>query len=234
MTDWAASVGHLERARPISPPGAVPAYHMLSYGFILGELVRRVTGTPVRDFLARQVLDPLDLPDTHLGLPDQVWGRNVPIHADGRAGRIKEYLFNRRATRQAVIPAAGISTTARDLACFYQALLDAGDAGVFTAATVAQARQPSSDGELDKILRVQMRWSQAFQLGGPGTSAAWPRAMGGLSGPQTFGHNGSKCCIAWADPQRRLVFAYLTDRLPARHGSIHQAAVADAILAACH
>ncbi len=47
-------------------PGVVPAYHVLSYGFILGEIVRRVSGVPVRDFLASEFLSPVGLHDTHL------------------------------------------------------------------------------------------------------------------------------------------------------------------------
>ena len=59
------------------------------------------------------------------------------------------------------------------------------------------------------------------------------RPMGRLSGAETFGHNGSNCCIAWADPDRRLVFAYLTDTLISGHrGGRHLAAVADAVLTA--
>jgi CubicO group peptidase (beta-lactamase class C family) len=52
MTDWQRSVAAIERARPRFPPGAVPAYHVISYGFILGELVRRVSGATVPDVLA--------------------------------------------------------------------------------------------------------------------------------------------------------------------------------------
>jgi CubicO group peptidase (beta-lactamase class C family) len=48
MTDWAASVRAIEQAAPAYPPGEVPAYHILTFGFMLGELVQRVTGLPVR------------------------------------------------------------------------------------------------------------------------------------------------------------------------------------------
>jgi hypothetical protein len=58
--------------------------------------------------------------------------------------------------------------------------------------------------------------------------------MGRLSSPQTFGHNGSNCCIAWADPERDLVFVYLTDLLTTGHeGARNLGAVADAIITAC-
>jgi CubicO group peptidase (beta-lactamase class C family) len=233
MNDWRASIINIERARPLSAPGAVPAYHILSFGFILGELVRRVSGAPVREYLATELFVPLDLRDTYLGLPAALLPRTVPIHADGRSGRLKELIFNRSTTRRAVIPAAGISTTARDLARFYHCLLEPGVTRVFEAATLARARTPSSDGEIDRVLRAPVRWSQGFQLGGPSPGASAPRAMGALSSVETFGHNGSKCCIGWADPTRDLAVAYLTDQLPARRGAIHQAAVADAIIEAC-
>jgi CubicO group peptidase (beta-lactamase class C family) len=56
--------------------------------------------------------------------------------------------------------------------------------------------------------------------------------MGRRSSPRAFGHNGSNCCIAWADPDRDLVFAYLTDRVPTREEGARQVSeVADRVLA---
>jgi CubicO group peptidase (beta-lactamase class C family) len=236
MTDWDRSVRHIEQARPSWPPGQVTAYHYISYGFILGELVRRVSGAPLPDLLAAEFLGPLGLRDIHLGLPGDLWFRHVPIRGRGLAGRVSQAYVNRRDVRQAVIPAAGISATARDLARFYLALLRGGELDgvrILEAATIGQARQPSSRGELDRFLRLPMWWSQGFQLGGgPGPAAARP--MGQLAGPQTFGHNGSNCCLAWADPARRLVFVYLTDLLTAgSEGARHQGQVSDAVIAAC-
>jgi CubicO group peptidase (beta-lactamase class C family) len=109
----------------------------------LGELVSQVSGAGVCDFLISEFLGPLGLRDIHLGLPNGLWPRQVPIRGRGPA-----------------------------------------------------ARQPGS--------------------------------------PQTFGHDGSNCGIAWADPGRRLVFVYLTDRLTAGHeGARNQGEFADAIIAAC-
>jgi CubicO group peptidase (beta-lactamase class C family) len=237
MTDWDRSLHYIERACPAWPPGQVPAYHYLSYGFILGELVRRVSGASVPGFLAAEFLGPLGLRDTHLGLPADLWPRHVPVRGRGPAGLVTQAFVNRRATRQAVIPAAGISATARDLARFYLALLRGGELGgarVLDAATIEQARQPSSDGETDRFLGLPIRWSQGFQLGGPGPDPGAPRPMGRLSSPQAFGHNGSNCCIAWADPAHRLVFVYLTDRLETGpQGARHLGSVSDAIISAC-
>jgi CubicO group peptidase (beta-lactamase class C family) len=241
MTDWTASVRALERAAPAYPPGQVPAYHVLSYGFLLGELVRRVTGTPVREVLAAELLGPLGLRDTYLGLPAAAWERHVPVAGHGPAGLVTGLMINRRAVRQAVIPAASVSATASDLARLYQALLAGGTLDgvqVLRPETILAARAPSSDGETDRYLKLPVRWSAGFQLGGERGGAARRGGrhspLGQCSNPLAFGHNGSYVCLGWADPERELAVGYVTGRLIARAaGARHMAAVSDAILAAC-
>jgi len=66
MTDLHLCVRNLEQATPAYPPGLVPAYHVISDGFMLGELVQRVAGTTVRDFLHSALLAPLGMRDTFL------------------------------------------------------------------------------------------------------------------------------------------------------------------------
>lgn len=230
MADWDASVGAVARARLRWTPGEVAAYQPVAYGFVLGELVRRITGTGIREVLHDRFFGPLGLTGIHLGLPGGEWHRHVPLRGQGLGGPLTARLVNRRAVRQAVIPAAGISTTARDLARCYQALLDGGELGgvrILDEAAILEARRPSGHDEVDRTIGVPIRWAQGFQLG------AARRPMGTLSHPETFGHNGSNCCIAWADPSRRLVFVYLTDLIISGHsGAGHLGAVADAVLAA--
>jgi CubicO group peptidase (beta-lactamase class C family) len=240
MTNWARSVRNLERARPAYPPGLVPAYHVISYGFLLGELVQRMTGEPVRDVLAAQILEPLGLRDTHLGLPAAQWPRHVPVSGRRPAEVATTLVVNTSTVRRAVIPAASVSATARDLAQLYQALLDGGHRNgvrVLQPETILRARTPTSDGEVDQYLKLPVRWSEGFQLGGerPGP----PRAGGGYSpmgkraSRTTFGHNGSYVCIGWADPERELAVAYLAGRLVSRAvGARHMSEVSDAIIEA--
>lgn len=169
MTDWAASVRALEQATPSYPPGEVPAYHYLSYGFLLGEIVQRVTGRPVREVMRDSLLAPLRMHDTFPGLPPECWERQVPVHGRGGAEWLTGLMINRRAVRHAVIPAASVSATARDLARLYQALGNGGELDgvrVLDATKLRAALRPSSDGETDRYLKVQVRWSEGFQLGG--------------------------------------------------------------------
>jgi CubicO group peptidase (beta-lactamase class C family) len=238
MTDWTASVRALEDAAPSFPPGSVPAYHVISYGFILGELVQRVAGMPVRDVLHAELLEPLGLHDTYLGLPAGQWSRHVPVSGRGPAELTTQVVINRRATRQAVIPAASVSATARDLARLYQALLNGGEldgARVLKPETIREATMPSSDGETDRYLRLPVRWSEGFQLGGERKASArlggGPGPMGTLASRTAFGHNGSYVCLGWADPERQVAIGYLTARLVSRAaGARHMAAVSDAVL----
>jgi CubicO group peptidase (beta-lactamase class C family) len=237
LTDWPRSMRRLENAKPRWRPGEVPAYQAIAFGFILGELIRRVTGQRPEAVLRKEFLDPLGLTDTYLGLPDPLWHRRVPVRGRGLAA-IVVGVVNRRATRRAVIPSGGISTTARDLARFYQALLNGGELDgtrILAESSIAEARRPAAAGApVDRVTRLPVRWAQGFQLGDPNAKPGAFPPLGRLSGLTTFGHNGSNCCLGWADPDRRLVFVYLTDLLLAGHaGARHLSEISDAIITAC-
>ena len=206
----------------------------MTWGFILGEVIRRVTGQPPASQIAAGLLRPAGLGDTYLGVPDSAWDRCVPVAAGRLSDRAQGWIWNRRGVRQAVIPAAGVSTTARDLARFYQMLLDGGRLGgvpVMSADTVAEATRLSSEGETDRTRGWPVRYAHGFQLGSPGRQTG----MGRAASARTFGHAGSRCVTnAWADPACGVVFVYLTSRLePGDLGVRHQCQVSDAIRRAC-
>lgn len=236
LHDWHRAVARIERMPLRWEPGAVPAYSPLVSGFVLGEVGRRVTGQPIRDVLGERVLAPLGLRSTSLGLPPEQLRRTVPVRGGSPLGLAVQAVVNRPAVRRAVIPAAGVATTARDLARFYLALLRGGALDgqrVLRPETLAAALAPTSDAEVDRIAHYPIRWTEGFQLGGPRIVPGTVSPMGASSSVRAFGHNGSNCCIAWADPDRDLVVAYLTDRVtwPLRD-LWHHAAVADRVLAA--
>ena len=200
MHHWHSSVRGAECARPKWPAGQMPAYHPITYGFILGELVQRVTGRSIKKVLFDEFVEPLGLHDLHLGLPDDALPRAIPVIADHYSEIVNQWQFNRRRIRQAVIPAANISTNARTLARFYQMLLRGGELDgvrVLQYQTIIEARRPSSDGMADAFLQRPVRWAQGFQLGGPGNDPRdMARIMGTFSSSETFGHGGNASCIA--------------------------------------
>ena len=183
-----------------------------------------------------ELFGPLGLADTYLGLPRAAWSRHVPVRGHGPVTRVRQVIFNRRGVRAAVVPAATVSTTARDLTRFYLMLLRGGEVDgvrVLRPETVAQATAPSANRQIDRLLRLPVRWSQGFQLGSYGAGSRPPAAHGRRQ-PGGVRPQRSNCCLAWADPSRGLVFAYLTNRLSASFdGSPYQSEISDAILAAC-
>lgn len=212
------SVQLAQRATPTSPPGQVQSYHLLSFGYILGELVRRVDGRPIERFVAEEFFAPLGLEHSFLSLPRDRTRQAVPLHGVDRGGRAVAWALNRPGCRRAVAPAASLQTTARDLARFYRTCLRNGrtDDGREVippdALTAAHAR----------VRPEFLRYATGFQRGG----------MGGRCHDIAFGHNGSNVCTVWADPVVDVVFVYLTDRYDTGHESwLHMAEVSDAVLA---
>jgi CubicO group peptidase (beta-lactamase class C family) len=111
--------------------------------------VRRVAGKKIQEFFDENFARPLGLTRTSFGLPRSAWGERVVIHGRGA------FLFNWRRMREAVCPSATTSTTAREVAVFYEMLRCSGCAGnvrLLGEATILAAREPSSDGEVDRFL----------------------------------------------------------------------------------
>ncbi|HEY9289862.1 MAG TPA: serine hydrolase domain-containing protein [Microlunatus sp.] len=235
-TDWDRAIRSIEQTRPRRPAGTAPAYQFMIFGFILGELVQRITGLPFRTVLERELITPLGLTDTHLGIGPDEWPRHVPVVFRHTGGGFAASGINKLSTRQAIMPSAGISTTAYEVINFYRMLLAGGrihDQQLISPAAIATARTPSNHGEMDRFCRAPVPWSLGFQLGGPRGPGRVP-PFGYRSSHNTFGHNGSNCCIAWADADRDLALAYLSN-LRSTHAvdMAHLAAVADQVFAAC-
>lgn len=74
MLDWDAVVDALARSTPLWEPGTQHGYHAVTYGWLVGEVVRRVSGMSLGDFFAKEIAGPLGL-DFWIGLPDEEWPR---------------------------------------------------------------------------------------------------------------------------------------------------------------
>jgi CubicO group peptidase (beta-lactamase class C family) len=70
MLDWDYMVHAIERAEPIHPPGARTGYHGLTYGFLVGEILQRVTGMSFQDIVECELAKPLELDGFYVGTPD--------------------------------------------------------------------------------------------------------------------------------------------------------------------
>ncbi len=198
-------------------PGTQVAYHTVNYGFILGEVVRRVTGERIETRLRREFLQPLGMRNSFAGLPASQRPRAARVYCADPIQRGAAFLFNRRTIRRLFIPAASLNTTARDLAIFYQMLINGGQyAGrrYLKPETIAAATALSYEGA-DSTLGLPVRWAMGFTLGGisnlPGENILM---MGRRSTERTFGHPGQGgCAFGWADPDSGVVFAFVNNCL---------------------
>ncbi len=215
-------------ARLQSRPGRVLAYHAVSGGFVLAELVRRATGQDIRTVLEREIQQPLGFRWMNYGVrPEDVdrvarnafTGPPVPPPVKQLLGRALGTdlnsvvdLSNDPRFLTGVIPSANVMANAFEASAFYQCLLDEGELDgvrVFTPSTVRHATSEQSYWELDFTLILPLRYGLGFMLGDR------PVSLFGWDTPQAFGHLGLSNIFTWADPERRLAAAILTSGKPA-------------------
>ena len=79
MLDWDHMIGAIERATPLHPPGMRTGYHGLTYGFIVGELVQRVTGRRFSRLVGELIAEPLGLDGMYVGAPEDALGRAAKL-----------------------------------------------------------------------------------------------------------------------------------------------------------
>lgn len=214
--DWTRVSANVAGLEAEFPPGEKSIYHTVNYGFILGELVRRVSGMPVDEYLRRYFLEPLGMDDTDLKESDSLRGRTTGLYL-GHAQQFLAWLaFSLPRIRCALVPAATLFSSARDLAVFYQMLLNGGFYGgrrYLQPDTIRQATGLNFDG-WDPVQRRPMRRALGFQLGGLARGEVGePTFFGKDSSLDTFGHAGQGTCIAWADRHSALVFAFTCNRM---------------------
>lgn len=210
-----------------SRPGRVLAYHAVSGGFVLAEVVRRVTGDDIRTVLERELIGPLgyrwmrygvreaDLP---LVARDAVTGPSVPwpisaILRNALGADIEHVieLANDPRYLTGIVPSANIVTTASELCAFYQCLLDGGEQNgvrVLEPATIRHATGESAWWEIDFTLGLPIRYGLGFMLGSRGVS------LFGRDNEHAFGHVGFSNIFSWADPERALSVALCTNGKP--------------------
>ena len=212
---------------PTHKPGSVQAYQAVTSGFILGEIIRRVTGQNIRDFLTASVREPLKMKHFNYGVapehldevavdaftgPTPTWPyKNLVQVAFGASMRELVDLGNDPRFRTGVAPAANIIATPEEISRFFETLLCGGtyqDRRVFKQRTVARAIEPQVTGQVDRVLMMPIPLSMGFMLG--------LRSFG-FYGPRTanaFGHLGFTNVLGWADPDRDISVAFMNTGKP--------------------
>lgn len=220
--DWDAVVRAMEDIEPVFEPGERPAYHTFNYGWVVGELVRRIGGQPVDEYVAENVFEPLGMEQSSIGLADddeddvatlsgfEVFDRcRDPGEGLGIPAAESAEAFNAEAVRRAVIPAANGIGTARDMARFYACMANGGELDgtrLLDEETVAEATRTHAETESDGTLSRPARYALGFWTGGLANDM-----FGSLSRERMFGHAGLGSIFGWGDPELNVGFAYVTN-----------------------
>jgi CubicO group peptidase (beta-lactamase class C family) len=222
--NWRRVVDALAAMAPLWPPGSRCVYHPLTYGFLSGELIRRIDGRSPGHFIAEDIAKPLKL-DLHIGLAAADDARAAHMSAGAKAydwvrqGEQSAYPHafrnpslsatapNQRAWRAAEVPGGNAHSDARSLARLYGALARGGE--------LDGVRLLSPQG-LANSVAVRFDGVDACFLAPTVFGAGFRRDAVGF-GPHVsvgnFGHTGWGGSVAFADPARGLGFAFVTNHL---------------------
>lgn len=235
LYDWDAMCNALAAEKPWWNPGEQHGYHALTYGWLVGEVVRRIDGRSLGTYFREEIAEPLGL-DFHIGLPESehtrcaemgpmappdptVEGANLAhaILAEPEGMLARAFMNppsmavgpNVAAWRSCEIPAANGHGTARALARLYGAMAGDGDLDgvhVLSPEIVAQASEEQSHGA-DAVLRLVTRIGLGFMLSQDRPGASLGRSTRG------FGHPGAGGSVGFADPDARVGFGYVMNRM---------------------
>lgn len=234
---WQAVTRELAETPAVYPPGEKTAYHLVNYGFILGEVVRRVTGMSVDRYLDQNFIQPLGLKHTWMRIPANQIHLSPRLYSGDKEYNSAVTIFNRRIYRRALLPAASLHSTARDLAVFYQMLLNGGiyqGRRYLSEETLIKAITAGAEG-IDHYLNYPMRYAYGFHLQKSYTNAKGETLfdMGSGASPRAFGHFGMASSMAFADPETDLVFTFTCNRL-IKASPYRNQALLEALWAAVH
>ncbi len=223
---WTPVTDALAAQAPNWEPGTAHGYHLRSFGWLVGEIVRRIEGRTIGAFFASEVAAPLGL-EFWIGLPEEQEPRVATLvppppefaallrglpddlllgkATTGPSGLFMyDDMWNRRELHACELPSSNGIGNARSVARLYASLLGEVD-GVRTlsAETVAAASTRQVRGP-DRVILVDTAFGLGFML---------PPALPAAVGPRAFGHGGAGGSVSFADPDTGIAFAYAMNDL---------------------
>src|SRR5437879_11284616 len=219
--DWDAICAKLAAMAPLWPPGTASGYHPITFGYLAGEVFRRIDGRRMGAALREDLAGPFGL-DLWIGLPDSEFGRVAELQ---RPKALPDFGHQNAATRAAFLtpwaqpggrggdalrrfdlPSATGHATAGALARLMGALANDGwldGEDILSPALIAEAARERIRGQ-DLVLPYEMSWGAGFMRNE--TVHPWGPGNAG------FGHSGWGGSCVFADPERRLAGAYVMNK----------------------
>lgn len=231
--NWHVMVEALAKEKPWWEPGTKHGYHAFTWGWLVGEVIRRVTGQSVGTYFRKEIAEPLDL-DFHIGLAAEHDARTAVIIPSepplpGETNFVMEMLrdpqsmpfkvlanppdlftpgvVNTRDWRGAEIPAANGHGKARAVARLYAALARGGELDgvrVLSPDAIEQATVEQAHGR-DEVMGLNLRTALGFVLTSPDANLG--------PNPRAFGHSGAGGSLGFADPDAKIGFGYTMNRM---------------------
>ncbi len=235
--DWDYMVGRLEAEEPFWEPGTRNGYHMISFGWTVGEIVRRVSGRSLGTFFAEEVAGPLGI-DFWIGLPEAIEprvSRLIPW-APGPEGPFTDftqalmadqqsipalsllnsggYMPDSREAHAAEIGGGGGISNARGVSGMFEPLaLGGGD--LFGRDAVTRMSQVSMATQKDATLLIPSRFALGFMKSMDNRHRPHGNIESVILGERAFGHVGAGGSLGFADPDCELAFGYSMNRMGA-------------------
>ncbi|WP_069173331.1 serine hydrolase domain-containing protein [Streptomyces griseus] len=231
LYDWELTTARLAATEPWWEPGTRSGYHAISFGFLIGEVVRRITGLLPGEFLRQEITGPLGI-DFTVGLPEEHAGRVAELVRPGTVARTQATIFARMepvaiasllnpatgtaaastpAWRAAEIPAANGHGTARAVAALYGIVAGRGSLdGRRVLSEEAAERVREGQGSCrDLVLGTGFTHDTELGLG---LWLSGPHASYGPN-PRAVGHDGAGGSCGLADPEAGLALGYVMNRM---------------------
>ena len=233
LYDWDRMIARLEAEPPFWEPGSRHGYHMINFGWTVGELVRRASGRSLGTFFREAIAEPLGL-DFWIGLPEEHERRVAPVIAMRRQqgdplsgfelavvadrasvpslaiSNVGAMNPNSRAAHAAEIGGGGGITNGRGLAGMYTPLALGGGALVDRDG-LDRMRRVSSAVNRDATLCIATRFAMGFMVSMDNRGR--PDADSVILGEHAFGHVGAGGSIGFADPSCGLALGYSMNRM---------------------
>ena len=232
LYDWELTTERLAATEPWWEPGTQSGYHALTYGFLVGEVVRRVSGLLPSAFLEREVTGPLGI-DFTIGLPEKEAGRAAElVHPPAASASEQAAIFSQLAPaaiaaltnpvagaaeantpewRAAEIPAANGHGTARAVAALYGVFAGRGtyDGHRVLSPEAAERVREGQGSRRDLVLGAGFAHDTEVGLG------LWLSGPNGSYGrnPRAFGHDGFGGSFGLADPEAGVSMGYVMNRM---------------------
>jgi CubicO group peptidase (beta-lactamase class C family) len=239
--DWDYMVERLAAEEPFWKPGTRNGYHMISFGWTVGELVRRVSGRSLGTFFREEIAEPLSL-DFFIGLPESEESRvarMIPwtpsgaeemtpftqaLLADPKSISFLSllnsggYAPDDRASHAAEIGGGGGITNARGLAGMYEPLASGGEFGgvrLLSSDAIARMSAVSMATQEDATLLMPTRFAQGFMRSMDNRHRPGGHMETMIIGREAFGHGGAGGSLGMADPECGLAFGYSMNKMGA-------------------